>query len=46
MLARGELRCIGATTLGEFWQHMERDAAFERRFQQVRGAGRHRHARA
>ena len=35
MLARGELRCIGATTLTEYRQHMERDAAFERRFQQV-----------
>merc|ERR1712159_875712 len=34
-LARGELRCIGATTLGEYKQHMEKDAAFERRFQQV-----------
>ena len=38
MLARGELRCIGATTLGEYREHVERDAAFERRFQQVRGA--------
>lgn len=36
MLARGELRCIGATTIGEYRQHMEKDAAFERRFQQVR----------
>lgn len=35
MLARGELRCIGATTLAEHRQHMEKDAAFERRFQQV-----------
>ena len=35
MLARGELRCIGATTLAEYRQHMEKDAAFERRFQQV-----------
>lgn len=34
-LARGELRCIGATTLAEYRQHIERDAAFERRFQQV-----------
>lgn len=34
-LARGELRCIGATTLTEYRQHIERDAAFERRFQQV-----------
>jgi ATP-dependent Clp protease ATP-binding subunit ClpB len=35
MLARGELRCIGATTIAEFRQHIEKDAAFERRFQQV-----------
>merc|ERR1712159_777266 len=35
MLARGELRCIGATTLDEYREHMEKDAAFERRFQQV-----------
>eukprot|EP00884_Botryococcus_braunii_P013589 jgi/Botrbrau1/22230/Bobra.168_1s0061.1 len=35
MLARGELRCIGATTLAEFREHLEKDAAFERRFQQV-----------
>lgn len=35
MLARGELRCIGATTLDEYKQHIEKDAAFERRFQQV-----------
>ncbi|EFJ51248.1 hypothetical protein VOLCADRAFT_57497 [Volvox carteri f. nagariensis] len=35
MLARGELRCIGATTLAEYRQHIEKDAAFERRFQQV-----------
>lgn len=34
-LARGELRCIGATTLAEYRQHIEKDAAFERRFQQV-----------
>ncbi len=34
-LARGELRCIGATTLTEYRQHIEKDAAFERRFQQV-----------
>ncbi|ORZ32848.1 ATP-dependent Clp protease, ATP-binding subunit ClpB [Catenaria anguillulae PL171] len=33
MLARGELRCIGATTLNEYQQHIEKDAAFERRFQ-------------
>lgn len=35
MLARGELHCIGATTLNEYRQHMEKDAALERRFQQV-----------
>lgn len=35
MLARGELRTIGATTLGEYRQYIEKDAAFERRFQQV-----------
>mmetsp|Transcript_3787 Transcript_3787/g.14035 ORF Transcript_3787/g.14035 Transcript_3787/m.14035 type:complete len:924 (-) Transcript_3787:141-2912(-) len=35
MLARGELRCIGATTLEEYRKHVEKDAAFERRFQQV-----------
>jgi ATP-dependent Clp protease ATP-binding subunit ClpB len=34
-LARGELRCIGATTLNEYKKHIERDAALERRFQQV-----------
>eukprot|EP00727_Mastigamoeba_balamuthi_P007619 m51a1_g3478 putative chaperone protein 1-like (873) ;mRNA; r:765047-767665 len=34
-LARGELRCIGATTLAEYRKHVEKDAAFERRFQQV-----------
>ena len=35
MLARGELHCIGATTLGEYRQHMEKDPALERRFQPV-----------
>ncbi len=35
MLARGELRCIGATTTDEFRQHVEKDPALERRFQQV-----------
>jgi len=35
MLARGELRMIGATTLDEFRQYVEKDAALERRFQQV-----------
>jgi ATP-dependent Clp protease ATP-binding subunit ClpB len=34
-LARGELHCIGATTLDEYRQHIEKDAAFERRFQPV-----------
>jgi ATP-dependent Clp protease ATP-binding subunit ClpB len=34
-LARGELRCIGATTLDEYQQYIEKDAALERRFQQV-----------
>ncbi len=36
MLARGELHCIGATTLDEYRRHIERDAALERRFQSVR----------
>ena len=36
MLARGELRCIGATTLDEYRQHVEKDSAFERRFQVVK----------
>ncbi|GAM23223.1 hypothetical protein SAMD00019534_063980 [Acytostelium subglobosum LB1] len=35
MLARGELRCIGATTLDEYRKYVEKDPAFERRFQQV-----------
>ena len=35
MLARGELRCIGATTLEEYRQHIEKDAALERRFQPI-----------
>ena len=34
-LARGELQCVGATTLDEFRKHIERDAALERRFQPV-----------
>ncbi len=34
-LARGELRCIGATTLDEYQKHIEKDAALERRFQKV-----------
>jgi ATP-dependent Clp protease ATP-binding subunit ClpB len=35
MLARGELHCIGATTLDEYTKHVEKDAALERRFQPV-----------
>ena len=35
MLARGELHCIGATTLDEYRQYIEKDAALERRFQPV-----------
>jgi ATP-dependent Clp protease ATP-binding subunit ClpB len=35
MLARGELRMVGATTLDEYREHIEKDAALERRFQQV-----------
>ena len=34
-LARGELHCVGATTLNEYRQHVEKDAALERRFQKV-----------
>jgi ATP-dependent Clp protease ATP-binding subunit ClpB len=34
-LARGELHCVGATTLDEYRKHMEKDAALERRFQKV-----------
>jgi ATP-dependent Clp protease ATP-binding subunit ClpB len=34
-LARGELRCVGATTLNEYKKHIEKDAALERRFQPV-----------
>ena len=37
MLARGELHCIGATTLDEYRKHIEKDAALERRFQPVHG---------
>ena len=37
MLARGELHCIGATTLDEYRKHIEKDAALERRFQPVVG---------
>ena len=35
MLGRGELRCIGATTLTEYKKYIEKDPALERRFQQV-----------
>src|SRR5690349_13064134 len=35
MLARGELHCIGATTLDEYRRHIEKDAALERRFQPI-----------
>jgi ATP-dependent Clp protease ATP-binding subunit ClpB len=35
LLARGELRCVGATTLSEYQKHIEKDAALERRFQPV-----------
>src|SRR3954447_379857 len=35
LLARGELRCIGATTLDEYRKHIEKDAALERRFQPI-----------
>ncbi len=35
MLGRGELRCIGATTLDEYHKYIEKDPALERRFQQV-----------
>jgi len=35
MLARGELRCIGATTFDEYKKHIEKDAALERRFQKI-----------
>uniref|UniRef100_A0A0E0CLL1 AAA+ ATPase domain-containing protein n=1 Tax=Oryza meridionalis TaxID=40149 RepID=A0A0E0CLL1_9ORYZ len=36
-LARGRIRCVGATTFDEYRKHIERDAAFERRFQKVLG---------
>jgi len=38
-LARGELRCIGATTLDEYRKYIEKDPALERRFQQVSQPG-------
>ena len=46
-LARGELRCVGATTLNEYKKYIEKDAALERRFQQIlrRRAQRRRHHR-
>ena len=34
-LARGDLHCVGATTLDEYRQHLEKDAALERRFQKI-----------
>ena len=34
-LSRGELQCIGATTLNEYRKHIEKDAALERRFQPI-----------
>merc|ERR1712085_11216 len=34
-LARGEIQCIGATTLDEYTQHIEKDGALERRFQKI-----------
>src|SRR4030066_1042461 len=34
-LARGELRCVGATTIDEYRKHIEKDAALERRFQPI-----------
>jgi len=34
-LARGELQCVGATTIDEYRQYIEKDAALERRFQPV-----------
>ena len=46
MLARGELRCIGATTLKEYKQYIEKDKALERRFQQVTYPSAQRHSRA
>jgi ATP-dependent Clp protease ATP-binding subunit ClpB len=35
MLARGELHCVGATTLNEYKKYFEKDSALERRFQKV-----------
>ena len=39
-LARGELHCIGATTLDEYQKHVEKDAALARRFQPILSASR------
>src|SRR5262249_33456473 len=36
-LSRGEMQCVGATTLNEYRKYIEKDAALERRFQQVKG---------
>ena len=47
-LSRGEIQCIGATTLDEYRKHIEKDAALERRFQKIivaasKRRGEHRH---
>ena len=39
VLARGEIQCIGATTLNEYSQHIEKDGALERRFQKISSRG-------
>src|SRR5256885_16978907 len=39
MLARGELQTIGATTLDEYRKHLEKDAAFDRRFHRIKVEG-------
>lgn len=44
MLGRGELRCIGATTLDEYRKYIEKDPALERRFQQVQRPAQNQHA--
>ena len=46
MLARGELHCIGATTLDEYRKYIEKDAALERRFQPVMVTSRRRRIRS
>jgi ATP-dependent Clp protease ATP-binding subunit ClpC len=38
-LSRGELQCVGATTLNEYRKYIEKDAALERRFQSVKDRG-------